>query len=152
MPCIFVNYYIDFIMYRLEYHGGFESAHQLTNAYEEKCNASIHGHNWKVKIVIETEKLSKRNMVIDFSELKDVLNAFDHKNLNLVIAPIEPTAENLAQLIHGGVVQRLKKYFDIKPRVAITLWETDKSSITYYENSPSVDRQDEATIDKENEF
>ena len=123
-------------MYKLSYHGGFESAHQLTNAYENKCNDSIHGHNWKVLVEIETVILSGRSMVIDFSEIKDVLSVFDHKNLNLVVAPIEPTAENHAKIIHGAVKQRLMTYFGKEKnylKVAITLWETDKSSIMYTE-------------------
>ena len=56
-------------MYILKLKTGFSAAHQLTNAYDEKCNASIHGHNWKVLVEIKTEKLIN-NMVIDFKKLK----------------------------------------------------------------------------------
>ena len=55
-------------MYTLRLTTHFSAAHQLTNAYDKKCNASIHGHNWKVLIEINSVKL-QNNMVIDFTKL-----------------------------------------------------------------------------------
>ena len=58
-------------MYILKLKTSFSAAHQLTNAYDEKCNASIHGHDWKVLVEIKTEKLIN-NMVIDFKKIKEI--------------------------------------------------------------------------------
>lgn len=59
----------------------FSSAHFLIE--HEKCGR-IHGHNWKVKVIIEGE-LEEHGWVMDFTVLKKVvdelLNKYDHKML-----------------------------------------------------------------------
>ncbi|PKP56331.1 MAG: 6-carboxytetrahydropterin synthase QueD [Candidatus Altiarchaeales archaeon HGW-Altiarchaeales-2] len=59
----------------------FSSAHFLIG--HEKCGR-IHGHNWKVKVIVEGE-LEEHGWVIDFTILKNItdelLNKFDHKML-----------------------------------------------------------------------
>ncbi len=114
-------------MYTLKLTTDFSAAHQLTNAYDKKCNDSIHGHNWKVLIEIASDTL-ENNMVIDFTKLKEIVNELDHKNLNEVLI-FEPTAEMLAQHIHDQIKNNFKK--NKSARVLITIWEADNSSITY---------------------
>ena len=111
-------------MYRLELDYHFSSAHQLTNAYDDKCNASIHGHNWKVKIIIETKKL-KNSMVIDFTKLKEIVDELDHRNLNQIL-DFEPTAENISKYLY----ERIKK--EIKGNVIIELQESEGAKIIYF--------------------
>ncbi len=59
----------------------FSSAHFLIG--HEKCGR-IHGHNWKVKVIVEGE-LEEHGWVMDFTVLKKVvdelLNRYDHKLL-----------------------------------------------------------------------
>jgi len=114
-------------MYTLKLTTHFSSAHQLTSAYDKKCNVSIHGHNWKVLIEIETTELIN-NMVIDFTKLKETVDILDHKNLNEIL-DFEPTAERIAEYLHRKINLHFKE--NKNPRIIITLWESDNSSITY---------------------
>jgi 6-pyruvoyltetrahydropterin/6-carboxytetrahydropterin synthase len=114
-------------MYTLRLTTNFSAAHQLTNAYDKKCNDSIHGHNWKVLIEITSSTL-KNNMVIDFTRLKEIVNQLDHKNLNELL-DFEPTAELIAKYLHDKIKFNLKD--NKKSKTTITIWEADNSSITY---------------------
>ena len=114
-------------MYALKLTTHFSAAHQLNNAYDKKCNDSIHGHNWKVLIEITSNTL-RNNMVIDFTKLKEIVNELDHKNLNEIL-PFEPTAEKIAKHIHDKIKLDFKN--NKTSSVMITVWEADNSSITY---------------------
>ena len=44
-------------------------SHNLLLDYESKCK-NLHGHNWIVQIFVESEKLDKNGMVLDFALIK----------------------------------------------------------------------------------
>jgi 6-pyruvoyltetrahydropterin/6-carboxytetrahydropterin synthase len=113
-------------MYTLRLQHIFSAAHQLTNAYDKKCNDSIHGHNWRVIVEIATIDLLN-GMVIDFTKVKEIINRLDHKNLNEILS-FEPTAENLAKFIYDELVIELKNRL---ATIKVTIFEADKASITY---------------------
>lgn len=59
----------------------FDSAHMLSN-YNGKCN-NLHGHTYKLQIEVEGDVNTKTCMLIDFNELKEIINRnimrmFDH--------------------------------------------------------------------------
>ncbi len=118
-------------MYSLKVESNFSSAHNL-RAYKGKCE-DLHGHNWKIEAVAESENLDKVGMVMDFklikNELSNILEKLDHKYLNK-IKPFDktnPTSENIARFIYEA----------LKPKLAglksITVWENPTSCATYYE-------------------
>ena len=89
-------------MYRVVVQTFFSSAHCLRE-YEGPCEA-LHGHNWKVTVAVEAEKLDRLGMVIDFKVLKREVNRIiqrlDHTYLN-EIAPfdtVNPSSENTISL------------------------------------------------------
>ncbi|MCM8793869.1 MAG: 6-carboxytetrahydropterin synthase QueD, partial [Candidatus Omnitrophica bacterium] len=104
--------------------------------YQGKCEA-LHGHNWKVKATVEGKKLAKNGMLLDFGELKkklkEVLEELDHKNLNEIeyFKKNNPTSENIARFIFDRLSNRLKETSSRLKKV--TVWETDTSSASYYE-------------------
>ena len=51
---------------------GFSAAHQLKE-YEGKCEG-LHGHNWRVQVMVKTERLNSIGLGIDFKILKNMLN------------------------------------------------------------------------------
>jgi 6-pyruvoyl-tetrahydropterin synthase len=55
-------------MYLLTIHTKFAAAHHLIN-YEGPCE-NLHGHNWKVEVVVSARQLDKAGMGIDFKVLK----------------------------------------------------------------------------------
>jgi 6-pyruvoyltetrahydropterin/6-carboxytetrahydropterin synthase len=66
-------------------------------------NPPAHGHNYMVEVTVSGEVDPKTGMVVNLFDLKrvllDVLEEFDHKNLNLDMPYFEgriPTSENLA--------------------------------------------------------
>lgn len=115
-------------MYTLKLKHNFSAAHQLTHAYSKECNDYKHGHNWKVAIEINTNKLAD-NMVVDFKKLKEVINQLDHRDLNTILT-FEPTAENLTKYLYDEIL-KLNSYEDIIWLVKVTIWEADNASITY---------------------
>jgi len=69
-------------------------------------NPPAHGHNYMLEVTVAGEVDPKTGMVVNLFELKrillNVLEEFDHKNLNLDMHYFEgliPTSENLARLL-----------------------------------------------------
>jgi len=71
-------------------------AHFLVLLYKSKCQ-NLHGHNWKISVTCQNETLNESGMVIDFTEIKRIVNQLDHENINHFVA--QPTAENIAKWI-----------------------------------------------------
>lgn len=77
----------------------FESAHFLPKVPEGHRCRNLHGHNYRVEIVLQGE-VDERGFVRDFGELDSdiapLLKRVDHKLLNEVPGLENPTAENIA--------------------------------------------------------
>ncbi|MFH1553016.1 MAG: 6-carboxytetrahydropterin synthase QueD [Candidatus Omnitrophota bacterium] len=118
-------------MYEVKVRSQFSSAHNL-RGYKGKCE-DLHGHNWRVEVVVRAEGLDSVGMVVDFKEIKDLLNqcvaGLDHKHLNELesFKDVNPTSENIARYIHETISGE-KPGLDIKE---VTVYETDTSSATY---------------------
>jgi 6-pyruvoyltetrahydropterin/6-carboxytetrahydropterin synthase len=117
-------------MYSIKVEANFSSAHNL-RGYKGKCE-ELHGHNWKVELVIAKNKLDKLGMVADFRLVKDKLNMvlekLDHKYLNNLpyFKKVNPTSENIAKYICDCLKHQVP---GIK---SVTVWESENSSATYY--------------------
>jgi 6-pyruvoyltetrahydropterin/6-carboxytetrahydropterin synthase len=118
--------------------------HRLMN-YDGKCR-HLHGHNGKVEIELETDKLDAIGMVRDFTEVKEVVAGWldrelDHKMLLRKDDPVlpmlqkmnepvylfdaNPTAESIAKLIFEFV--RSKGF----PVSEVRMWESESSFAAY---------------------
>lgn len=117
-------------MYKIKIEGDFSSAHNL-RGYKGKCE-DLHGHNWKVEVVVARNKLDKIGMAMDFKFLKqklnDLLEKLDHKYLNSIpyFKKVNPTSENIAKYLYD----RLKT--EAADLYCVTVWESDTASATYY--------------------
>ena len=118
-------------MYTLKLEHTFAAAHNLIHAYSEECNREDpHGHNWLVKVNIESDTLDN-GMIIDFKKIKEVINELDHRYLNKILN-FEPTAENLAKYLHDKIlIAAQEKNSERYIAVEIEIFEGDKASITY---------------------
>ena len=60
----------------------FENAHIVRNCTSDRCKRSIHGHSYKVELLLKASKLDHGQMVYDFGLLKgvikDLFDSFDH--------------------------------------------------------------------------
>ncbi|MBI5641347.1 MAG: 6-carboxytetrahydropterin synthase QueD [Nitrospirae bacterium] len=123
-------------MYELSVEVSFAAAHQL-RGYKGKCE-NMHGHNWRVQISVMAERLNDIDIAIDFHDLKriakEVVSPLDHAYLNDVFPFTEknPSSENIAKWLYDSLK---KKINDDNLRVAaVTVWESDAASASYYED------------------
>lgn len=122
-------------MYKLNVTSQFSAAHKL-EGYEGACR-NLHGHNWKVRIGIECNKTDEVGMTIDFGivkrNLNELIETLDHKylNENPCFEQINPTSENIARYFFK---EMCNKIVIAGCRVSeVEVWESDKSSLVYYE-------------------
>ena len=98
----------------------FENAHIVRNCTSDRCKRSIHGHSYKVELLLKASKLDHGQMVYDFGLLKgvikDLYDSFDHaicfwqqdnadyieacKNFSArwVSLPVSPSAEQFSRI------------------------------------------------------
>ena len=111
-------------MYTLKLNYHFDAAHRLMLNYESACT-NIHGHRWDVLIEIKSTKLNANGILIDFKQLKEIVNELDHKMLNEIL-DFNPTAENISKYLHNKILK-----LNPQSKVKITIWESPEASITY---------------------
>lgn len=113
----------------------FSAAHQL-RGYKGACE-KLHGHNWRVQVHVIAERLNEIDIAIDFHELKrladEVIAPLDHSFLNEIFPFTEknPSSENVAKWIYDSLKKRLNN--DTLHLSAVTIWESETASATYYE-------------------
>lgn len=99
----------------------FENAHIVRGCTSERCRRAIHGHSYKVELILEADRLDNGQMVYDFGLLKgnvrDLIDSFDHAiafwrddNSDYITAcktfshrwvslPVSPSAEQFSRII-----------------------------------------------------
>ena len=129
-------------VYRREH---FNAAHRLNNpAWDQatnervfgKCNnPSFHGHNYEVVVKLTGFVDQATGFLMDLKILsdmikEDVLERFDHKNLNLDVPEfknLNPTAENIVMVIYNILREKIPEGLDIQVR----LYETPRNFAEY---------------------
>ena len=122
-------------MFEVAVEQGFASAHALRN-YKGRCE-NVHGHNWKVRVVIEGETLDQTGMLVDFLDVKsllgEILDRIDHQFLNEIppFDVVNPSAENIAEYFYQQMTGRLDGT-PVPVRIReVKIWETEIQSATY---------------------
>jgi 6-pyruvoyltetrahydropterin/6-carboxytetrahydropterin synthase len=123
----------------------FNAAHRLNNpnwsdeknerVYGKCNNFNYHGHNYDLIVQVTGEIDHETGYVMDMKLLSDlikteVLDPFDHKNLNLdteEFKDLNPSAENIAIVIHQKLRTKLNQTLDLK----IRLYETERNFVEY---------------------
>lgn len=123
----------------------FNAAHRLHNNLWSpqknieifgKCNnPNYHGHNYELEVKVIGFCNPDTGYVMDAKKLSDlikhtILDKLDHKNLNVDVAEfkeLNPTAENIAQVIYKILKNQLDKDLELK----IKLYETPRNFVEY---------------------
>jgi len=123
----------------------FNAAHQLLNpewtdetnrkVFGKCFNPNYHGHNYDLIVRVTGEIDPRTGYVMDMKVLSDlikenVLERFDHKNLNLdteEFRTLNPTAENIVVVIYDI----LRPLIDTKLDLKITLYETERNYVEF---------------------
>lgn len=107
-----------------------EAAHLLPNLPDgHKCRR-LHGHSFRIEILIEGEIDEKPGWVMDFADISEIFRPvyerLDHRYLNEIKGLENPTSENLARWI----------WRELKPELpllsTIVVGETCTSSCIYH--------------------
>jgi 6-pyruvoyltetrahydropterin/6-carboxytetrahydropterin synthase len=122
----------------------FSYGHRLLN-HNGKCRY-LHGHNGMLEVDIDAESLDAMGMVIDFTEVNEVVKTWvndnlDHRMLLCAADPLvqvmerenepvfvmdeNPTAENIAALVWKAAHKAGLKVSEVR------LWETATSRASY---------------------
>jgi 6-pyruvoyltetrahydropterin/6-carboxytetrahydropterin synthase len=123
----------------------FNAAHRIFNpkwddlknaAVFGKCsNPHYHGHNYELIVQVTGVTDPETGYVMDMKVLssitaEEVLEKFDHKNLNLdteYFRDLNPTAENIAIVIYDLLRARIDPKLELKVR----LYETERNFVEY---------------------
>jgi len=122
-------------MYQVSIERHFDAAHFLRD-YNGKCE-NLHGHNWKVEVYLQADKLDDLGMVMDFGQLKEytkgIMDKLDHKNINDLeyFKTHNPSSEEIARYIFNELKSNIQEKNCLLEEVRV--WETDTSCATYQE-------------------
>jgi len=123
----------------------FNAAHRLNvPAWSEQenidffglCNnKNYHGHNYDLQVRVTGAVDEITGYLIDMKVLKDmieeeVIEAFDHKNLNLDVEEfktLNPTAENIVWVIW----KKLRSRLEMKYELSVRLYETPRNFVEF---------------------
>lgn len=123
----------------------FNAAHRLYNPdwndlknqeiFGKCSNPNYHGHNYDLHVKLSGTIDPITGYVFDLKILsdiikKEILDLFDHKNLNLDIdyfKNLNPTAENICVCIYDILREKIDQKFDLR----IKLFETERNYVEY---------------------
>jgi 6-pyruvoyltetrahydropterin/6-carboxytetrahydropterin synthase len=113
-------------MFQITKQFDFEAAHRLDHMPAGHPCKNLHGHSYRVVVVIGSRVLDSRGFcAIDYRDLepfKDYLNStFDHKFLNDVL-DFPTTAENLALYLYNRVATFVPAVVEVRVSETAKTW------------------------------
>jgi 6-pyruvoyltetrahydropterin/6-carboxytetrahydropterin synthase len=85
-----------------------DSSHVIPD-HPGKCSR-LHGHTYRFEVWI-SGPVAADGFVVDFLDVKELIDAWDHRHLNDIVDVI-PTAENLAALMRERILEKVRSRFD----------------------------------------
>ena len=119
-------------MFELVVKTEFAAAHRLRE-YEGACE-NLHGHNYKIDVVLRGERLNDIGVLIDFKDVKaalaEIVGRLDHVFLNETepFDEVNPKAENMAKHICEQLAAAMPDAVAVK---SVAVWESDRCGATY---------------------
>lgn len=116
----------------------FSAAHAI-RGHTRGCE-NLHGHNYRVRVHLRAGRLDNLGMVLDFADLKEmmqeILGPFDHRVIN-DIPPFDEkntTAELFSEYVFQEVARRLAGRGEDRDRVRVArveVWENDTACAVF---------------------
>lgn len=121
-------------LYELKVITHFAAAHQL-KMVAKKCE-NLHGHNWKIEVVLTGSELNNAGVLMDFGEIKahvsEIIKTLDHRFLNELPVFCDgkpPSSEIVARHIAEALQLKINQP-EIKVN-RVTAWESENACATY---------------------
>ena len=111
-------------------------SHKLDLPYESDCN-NLHGHNLDIVVEMNFDFQDvERNdyMSVDFKFVSEIIDSYDHKDLNDLTGWRNPTAEYLAERIAKEILEMIKvnhEVFSDALMVKVSIQESPGNIIIY---------------------
>jgi 6-pyruvoyltetrahydropterin/6-carboxytetrahydropterin synthase len=127
-------------MYELKVITRFAAAHQLAMV-GAKCE-NLHGHNWKIEVVLTGDRLNAAGVLMDFGEIKarlrEIMGRLDHQFLNELpmFEKRQPSSERIAAFVAEQLDQAIGSPSVRVSRVSA--WESDDTCATWIANGSSA--------------
>ena len=90
-------------MYRIAKQFHFSASHIIAGLPDTHKCSRLHGHNYIVELVLESETLNEFGFIVDYHDLKPckeiIVNELDHRHLNDVL-PGPTSAEAIAKYLY----------------------------------------------------
>lgn len=122
-------------MYELKVITDFAAAHQLRN-FRGQCE-KLHGHNWRIEVILSGDRLNQAGLLIDFKDVKTaankILEDLDHSYLNDLpqFKNENPSSENIAAYLFKRLSGELNtSHLKV---TKVTAWESDSACASYAE-------------------
>lgn len=141
-------------MYAVKTKVSFEAAHRLYNVdtYSSECRDNLHGHSYKVEVLVCVNDLNDSGMVIDFKLLKKIIkdvieDKYDHSCIlrnndpiakviqenckKVILVDNSPTAEWMAKEFYDAIQAKIHIYSFDANVISVAVQETE-NNIAYY--------------------
>lgn len=132
----------------------FEAAHRLydVDTYSSECRDNLHGHSYKVEVLVGVNDLNSAGMVIDFKLLKKVIkdvieDKYDHSCIlresdpiagvikenckKVILVDDSPTAEWMAKEFYEMIKSKIITFSSDLHVISVAVQETE-NNIAYY--------------------
>lgn len=118
-------------MYRIGKLFHFSASHSMPHLPDDHPCHRLHGHNYTVQVIFESDELNDDSFVLDYREMSDfkgmIDTMVDHRDLNEVMHPIRTTSENIAQWFWEFISLKYPDW----PLAMIRISETGKTFAEY---------------------
>ncbi len=102
----------------------FEAAHRLPNAPPGHKCARLHGHSFRVRVLVRGPVGAESGWVMDFADIsrafRPLKKRLDHRYLNDIEGLDNPTSENLARWIWRRLKPELESLHAVEVRETCT--------------------------------
>ena len=117
----------------------FDAAHALRD-YDGPC-ARMHGHSFKVQAALTGSQLGPSHLLVDFHDLKrllqEIIAPFDHRCLNELepFTELSPTSENIARFVYQSLTGRLSQLPSGVRLAWVSVSESPDTRVVYQEEA-----------------